>query len=88
MQVDSVEYLTILKLACGAMTFEKRVSLGDIERKLKHIMICLFRWKQISWNIVYYSDFQENVTIEKVLEILSSGNKFRYESKRGVDQNL
>lgn len=31
--------------------------------------------------IVYYSDFQENVSVEKVLEILSSGNKFRYEIK-------
>ena len=66
------------------MTFE-RVSLGDITKELKRQYDIPIQIENESLrNIVYYSDFQENVTIEKVLEILSSGNKFRYEVKPGL----
>lgn len=84
MQVDSVDASHIENWRNGAMTFE-RVSLGDITKELKRQYDIPIRIENESLrNIVYYSDFQENVTIEKVLEILSSGNKFRYEVKPGL----
>ena len=61
------------------MVFDK-VSLEEITKELKRLYDIPVRIENERLKkIVYYSDFQENVTIEKVLEILSSGNKFRYE---------
>ena len=81
MLVDSVDATHIENWRNGAMTFDK-VSLEEIAKELRRqynisIRIESDKLKQI----VYYSDFQKNVSIEKVLEILSSGNKFRYEVK-------
>lgn len=81
MSVDSVDASHIENWRNGAMTFEK-VSLEDITKELKRQYDIPVRIENESLKkIVYYSDFQENVTVEKVLEILSSGNKFRYEVK-------
>ena len=81
MHVDSVDASHIENWRNGAMTFE-RVSLEDITKELKRQYDIPIRIENESLKkIVYYSDFQENVTVEKVLEILSSGNKFRYEVK-------
>lgn len=80
-QVDSVDASHIENWRHGAMTFEK-VSLKDITKELKRQYDIAVRIENKSLEkIVYYSDFQENVTVEKVLEILSSGNKFKYEVK-------
>lgn len=80
-QVDSVNASHIENWRNGAMTFEK-VSLEDIAKELKRQYDVPVRIEnEYLKKIVYYSDFQENVTVEKVLEILSSGNKFRYEVK-------
>lgn len=81
MRLESVDVTHIENWRHGAMAFNK-VSLEEIAKELKRqydipIRIEDDKLKQI----VYYSDFQENVTIEKVMEILSSGNKFRYEIK-------
>ena len=65
----------------GAMTFDK-VPLEEIAKELRRLYNIPIRIESDKLkHIVYYSDFQENVSIEKVLEILSSGNKFRYEVK-------
>lgn len=79
MQVDSVNASHIENWRNGAMTFDK-VSLEEIAKELRRLYNIPIRIENESLKrIVYYSDFQENVTLEKVLEILSSGNKFRYE---------
>lgn len=81
MQVDSVNASHAENWRNGAMTFDK-VSLEEITNELKRLYNIPVRIEKESLKkIVYYSDFQQNVTIEKVLEILSSGNKFRYEIK-------
>lgn len=80
-QVDSVDASRIEKWRNGAMTFDK-VSLEEITKELKRLYDISIRIEDDKLKqIVYYSDFQENVAVEKVLEILSSGNKFRYEVK-------
>ena len=77
--VDSVDASHIDNWRNGAMVFDK-VSLEEITKELKRLYDIPVRIENERLKkIVYYSDFQENVTIEKVLEILSSGNKFRYE---------
>lgn len=77
--VDSVDAGHIENWRNGVMVFDK-VSLEEIAKELKRLYNIPVRIESERLkNIVYYSDFQENVTIEKVLEILSSGNKFRYE---------
>lgn len=81
MHIDSVDASQIENWRKGAMTFDK-VSLEDIAKELQRLYNIPVRIEKESLKrIVYYSDFQENITIEKVLEILSSGNKFRYEVK-------
>lgn len=81
MQVDSVDASHIENWRNGAMTFDK-VPLEEIAKELQRLYDIPVRIEKESLKrIVYYSDFQENVTVEKVLEILSSGNKFRYEVK-------
>ena len=80
-QVDSVDASHIENWRNGAMTFDK-VPLEEIAKELQRLYDIPVRIEKESLKrIVYYSDFQENVTVEKVLEILSSGNKFRYEVK-------
>lgn len=80
-QVDSVDASHIENWRNGAMTFDK-VPLEEIAKELKRLYNIPIQIENDKLKrIVYYSDFQENVTIEKVLEILSSGNKFRYEVK-------
>lgn len=77
--VDSVDASHIDNWRSGAMVFDK-VSLEEITKELKRLYDVPVRIENERLKkIVYYSDFHENVTIEKVLEILSSGNKFRYE---------
>ncbi|MCD8137978.1 MAG: FecR domain-containing protein [Parabacteroides gordonii] len=79
--IDSVDASHIESWRNGAMVFDK-VSLEEITKELKRLYDIPVRIENERLKkIVYYSDFQENVTIEKVLEILSSGNKFRYEVK-------
>ena len=81
MQVDSVDASHIENWRNGAMTFDK-VSLEEIAKELRRLYNIPIRIESDKLkHIVYYSDFQENVSIEKVLEILSSGDKFRYEVK-------
>ena len=81
MQVDLVDASHIENWRNGAMIFDK-VSLEEIAKELQRLYDIPVRIEKESLKrIVYYSDFQENVTVEKVLEILSSGNKFRYEVK-------
>ena len=81
MQVDSVDASHIDNWRNGAMTFDK-VPLEEIAKELKRLYNIPIRIESDKLKqIVYYSDFQENVSVEKVLEILSSGNKFRYEIK-------
>lgn len=81
MQVDSVDASHIENWRNGAMTFDK-VALEEIAKELKRLYNIPIQIENDKLKrIVYYSDFQENVTVEKVLEILSSGNKFRYEVK-------
>lgn len=81
MQVDSVDASHIENWRNGAMIFDK-VSLEEIAKELQRLYDIPVRIEKESLKrIVYYSNFQENVTVEKVLEILSSGNKFRYEVK-------
>lgn len=80
-QVDSVDASHIENWRNGAMTFDK-VPLEEIAKELRRLYNIPIRIESDKLkHIVYYSDFQENVSIEKVLEILSSGNKFRYEVK-------
>lgn len=80
-QVDSVDASHIENWRNGAMTFDK-VPLEEIAKELKRLYNIPIQIENDKLKrIVYYSDFQENVTVEKVLEILSSGNKFRYEVK-------
>lgn len=84
MRVDSVDASHVDNWRNGAMTFDK-VSLAEITKELRRLYNIPIRIEDESVKeIVYYSDFQENVTVEKVLEILSSGNKFRYEVKPGL----
>lgn len=79
MQVDSVDASHIDNWRNGAMTFDK-VSLEEIVNELKRQYDISIRIENESLKrIVYYSDFQENIALEKVLQILSSGNKFKYE---------
>ena len=81
MQVDSVDASHIDNWRNGAMTFDK-VPLEEIAKELKRLYNIPIRIESDKLKqIVYYSDFQENVSVEKALEILSSGNKFRYEIK-------
>lgn len=81
MQVDSVDASHIDNWRNGAMTFDK-VPLEEIAKELRRLYNIPVRIEGDKLKqIVYYSDFQENVSVEKVLEILSSGNKFRYEVK-------
>ena len=81
MQVDSVDASHLENWRNGAMILDK-VSLEEIAKELQRLYDIPVRIEKESLKrIVYYSDFQENVTVEKVLEILSSGNKFRYEVK-------
>lgn len=81
MQVDSVDASHIDNWRNGAMTFDK-VPLEEIAKELKRLYNIPIRIESDKLKqIVYYSDFQENVSVEKGLEILSSGNKFRYEIK-------
>ena len=81
MQVDSVDASHIDNWRNGAMTFDK-VPLEEIAKELKRLYNIPIRIESDKLKqIVYYSDFQENVSVGKVLEILSSGNKFRYEIK-------
>lgn len=80
-QVDSVDASHIENWRNGAMTFDE-VPLEEIAKELRRLYNIPIRIESDKLkHIVYYSDFQENVSIEKVLEILSSGNKFRYEVK-------
>ena len=80
-QVDSVDASHIENWRNGAMIFDK-VPLEEIAKELKRLYNIPIQIENDKLKrIVYYSDFQENVTMEKVLEILSSGNKFRYEVK-------
>lgn len=67
---------------CDGVMFFDRVSLAEITNELRRVYDIPFhiesdRLKQI----VYYSDFKETLPVEKVLEILSSGHKFKYEVK-------
>lgn len=81
MQVDSVDASEIEGWRDGSLVFNK-VPLGEITKQLKrqyNIPIQIEN-DQLK-DIVYYSDFKGQVTVKKVLEILSSGNKFRYEIK-------
>lgn len=81
MLVDSVDASHIDNWRNGAMTFDK-VPLEEIAKELRRLYNIPIRIESDKLKqIVYYSDFQENVSVEKVLEILSSGNKFRYEVK-------
>ena len=81
MQVDSVDASHIENWRNGAMTFDK-VPLEEIAKELRRLYNIPIRIESDKLkHIVYYSDFQENVSIEKVLEILSSGDKFKYEVK-------
>ena len=81
LQVDSVDASHIDNWRNGAMTFDK-VPLEEIAKELKRLYNIPIRIESDKLKqIVYYSDFQENVSVGKVLEILSSGNKFRYEIK-------
>ena len=81
MQVDSMDASHIDNWRNGVMTFDK-VPLEEIAKELKRLYNIPIRIESDKLKqIVYYSDFQKNVSIEKVLEILSSGNKFRYEVK-------
>ena len=81
MLVDSVDASHIDNWRNGAMTFDK-VPLEEIAKELRRLYNIPVRIEGDKLKqIVYYSDFQENVSVEKVLEILSSGNKFRYEVK-------
>lgn len=81
MQVDSVDASHIDNWRNGAMTFDK-VPLEEIVKELRRLYNIPIQIESDKLKkIVYYSDFQENVSVEKVLEILSSGNKFRYEVK-------
>lgn len=79
--VDSIDASHIENWRNGSMAFDK-VSLEEITKELKRLYNIPVRIENEKLKrIVYYSDFQENITVEKVLEILSSGNKFRYEVK-------
>ena len=80
-RVDSVDARHIDNWRNGIMTFDK-VPLEEIVKELSRIYKIRIDIKNDNLKkIVYYSDFQENTSIEKVLEILSSGNKFRYKVK-------
>lgn len=80
-QVDSVDASHIENWRNGTIVFDK-VSLNEIVKELRRLYNIPIRIEDNNLKqIVYYSDFQENVSVEKVLEILSSGNKFRYEVK-------
>lgn len=84
MLVDSVDASHIDNWRNGAMTFDK-VPLEEIAKELRRLYNIPIRIESDKLKqIVYYSDFQENVSVEKVLEILSSGNKFRYEVKPDI----
>lgn len=79
--VDSVDASHIDNWRNGAIAFDK-ISLEEISIELRRLYNRPIRIESDKLKkIVYYSDFQANVTVEKVLEILSSGNKFRYEVK-------
>lgn len=81
MRLDVVDATHIENWRDGAMSFDK-VSLEEIAKELKRQYNIPIRIEDDKLKrIVYYSDFQKNVTIQKVMEILSSGNKFRYEIK-------
>lgn len=80
-QIDSVDASHIDAWRDGSIIFD-RVSLNEISKQLKRLYdIPIQIENEALKNIVYYSDFKGNVPIEKILEILSSGNKFNYEVK-------
>lgn len=81
MQVDSVDAGSIEAWRNGTIIFDK-VSLIDITRELKRLYNKPIQIENDSLkHIIYYSDFKNNAPIEKVIDILSSGNKFKYEVK-------
>lgn len=78
-QIDSLDASHIENWRNGAIVFDK-VSLNEIVKELRRLYNIPIQIEDNNLKqIVYYSDFQENVSVEKVLEILSSGNKFKYE---------
>lgn len=80
-QIDSLDASHIENWRNGTIIFDK-VSLNEIVKELRRLYNIPIRIEDNNLKqIVYYSDFQENVSVEKVLEILSSGNKFKYEVK-------
>lgn len=81
MQVDSVDASSIEAWRDGAIVFDK-VSLIDIAKELKRLYNRPVHIEDENLkHIIYYSDFKDNIPIEKVIKILSSGNKFKYEVK-------
>lgn len=83
-RVDSVDVRHLDDWRNGSMFFDK-MPLEEIAKELSRqydipIKIENNRLK----DIVYYSDFKENIPIEKVLKILSAGGKFSYEVKPGI----
>lgn len=79
--IDSIDASHIENWRNGTMVFDE-VSLEEIAKELKRLYNIPIQIENDKLkDIVYYSDFQENTTVEKTLEILSSGNKFRYEVK-------
>lgn len=80
-QIDSLDASHIENWRNGTIVFDK-VSLNEIVKELRRLYNIPIQIEDNNLKqIVYYSDFQENVSVEKVLEILSSGNKFKYEVK-------
>lgn len=81
MQIDSVDASSIEAWRDGTIVFDK-VSLIDIIRELKRLYNKPIQIEDDNLkHIIYYSDFKNDASIEKVIEILSSGNKFKYEVK-------
>lgn len=81
MQVDSVDASSIEAWRDGLIVFDK-VSLIDIARELKRLYDVPIQIEDENLkHIIYYSDFKNNIPIEKVIEILSAGSKFNYEVK-------
>lgn len=65
----------------GSMAFDK-VSLNEIVKQLeRQYKIPIEIENEELKKIIYYSDFKENTAVEKILNTLSSGNKFKYDIK-------
>ncbi|MEG1545249.1 MAG: FecR domain-containing protein [Tannerellaceae bacterium] len=79
--VESVDASHIESWRDGSVLFDK-MPLSEIAKQLKRMYDIPVNIESDKLNdLVYYSDFNINTPITKVLEILSSGNKFSYEVK-------